>query len=203
MALTADILSNLLGLTLPLQDADIIYIVRPSDLEPKGKKVTWGDIKAAIAGGTVIQNFTTNLFAPQDGEDGQDGFAIPGPVGAAGVGIAGADGKTILPDAPEDPQDPFIVPGKDGAAGVAGGAGTPGAAGKDGFTILPDPPEDPADPQPLGFPALPDPVIGSYAPGGFEIPSGKYVDMAGMLQLIGTQQLVGKGNSVLRISGNV
>lgn len=200
MSLTAEILSNLLGVTLPLQDADVLYIVRPSDAEPRGKKVTFGDIKAAIAGGTVIQNFTTNLFSPLDGEDGVDGFSIPGtpgPSGADGIGIAGREGYTILPDAPEEPIDPLIIPGKDGAAG------TQGATGKDGTTILPDLPEEPELPFPLGFPPAPDPLIGSYAPGGFEIPSGKYVDMVGMLQLIGTQQLTGKGNSILRISGNV
>lgn len=141
MSLTADILSHLLGLTLPLQDADIIYIVRPSDVEPKGKKVTFGDIKAAIAGGTVIQNFTTNLFSPIDGEDGQDGFPLPGTVGAAGS--AGRDGATILPDAPEDPEVPLSLPG---ATGVSGTAGTPGAVGAAGATILPDPPEDPVEP---------------------------------------------------------
>lgn len=45
-----------------------------------------------------------------------------------------------------------------------------------------------------------DPFIGSFSPGSFTIPTGKYAVMSDTLQLTGSQQATGQGTSQLRVS---
>lgn len=93
-----------------------------------------------------------------------------GPMGF--MGPAGLDGS--------DGQD-SMIPGPQGLC-IQGPMGPPGLDGQDGNDVIQ-----------LGAPPVVDPFIGSYAPGSFDIPDGKYAVMSNFLQL--------KGNDVARLEG--
>lgn len=83
-------------------------------------------------------------------------------------------GGTTGPPGPQGSQGP---PGLDGQEGVEGLDGTPGPSG-------------------TGT----DPLQGFYAPGSFDVPTGKYALMSRHLILTGTQRVTLHGTGTLRIT---
>jgi hypothetical protein len=192
----------------PPADTDKFIISRADPSSPSGFSqflLTWAEIKAAI-GVAPSSSSSPVVFMVDDGEDGEDGFPIPGPQGVAGVGIPGAtgrDGAVMLPDDPADPEEPFMIPGRDGINGINGINGTNATT-----IFIAEEPDDPDEPLmipgpqgPAGAGAGSDPFIGSYAPGSFTIPDREYVVMGHELELTGTQEVTINGDGSLVIVG--
>lgn len=130
----------------PIEDTDRFLIGIPDALSPTGFSnyiMSWAEIKAAI-GVTPGASSPSAFVMPMDGDDGVDGFPLPGAAGAQGIpgiGITGPMGAVIMPDTPEDPEFPMMIPG---ARGTDGSNGT---IGRDGALIfISEPAEEPNEP---------------------------------------------------------
>lgn len=160
-----------------------------------------------------------------DGLPGEDShvpgpFGPQGPIGPIGIGLPGEEGlpgedsyiagpigprgpqgdRGYVGDSGEDGQDGMPVPGPQGFTGPQGIVGPMGPIGMDG-----EPGEyDFHIPGPIGAtgPAGSgqDPTLGSFAPGTFSIPTGKYAVMSKSLILTGSQRATIQGTGVLRIT---
>lgn len=132
------------------------------------------------------------------GEDGADGeWGPPGPPGPSGP----PGPALFMVDAGEDGEPGFPVPGPAGAPGTAG---TTGAQGPTGPAIFLVGEEDIGEASPaVGMSSdvihIPDPPQGSYAPGSFTIPDGKYGLAVKRLSLTGTQRATLQGTARLSI----
>lgn len=166
---------------------------------PEHIMVPGRDGKAGAAGRTVV-------IPGLDGRDGAEPFHIPGRDGKAGTaGGAGAAGKTVVIPGIDgrDAEPPMVIPGK---PGTAGGAGATGATGKS--VIIPgldgrDAPEPMVIPGTKGATGAAggglDPLIASYAPGTFVVPTGKFAQISRRLILTGAQRVTVQGTGALRI----
>jgi hypothetical protein len=162
------------------------------------------------AGGPSTGAAGSSMPLWMDGETGEDGAMGPpgvrgadGAAGAAGSpgavgrpGVDGLDGEDGMWGPPGQPgaQGASGSPGSTGPQGSAGPIGPPGLDGEDcgGPWIIPGPQG------PQG--TVTDPIIGSYSPGSFTIPTGKYADLVKRLILTGSQRLTVQGTGRLRIS---
>lgn len=118
-----------------------------------------------------------------DGADGEPGMPITGAQGIQGV--AG----TAMPGQDGTDGDSQMIPGPQGATGVAI-VSPPGNDGQDASNDFVQ----------LGSDPIVDPFIGSYAPGSFDIATGRYAVMSNLLQLTGTQTARVEGTGTLRIT---
>lgn len=127
------------------------------------------------------------VFLLDAGDDGD-----PGPPGVAGATGAGTPGAAVfmLEEALE---------GEQGIPGPPGTAGAPGPAGPALF-VLADADDGESGLAGVAVPTIPDPPQGSYAPGSFTVPTGKYALMAEQLALTGAQRVTIEGTGRLVIS---
>jgi hypothetical protein len=103
------------------------------------------------------------------GEDGEEGQLGP-------MGLTGPQGATGTAGATGPAEPAIYLVGEDGADGEVGAPGT-------GVT----------SPNDIG------PLFGLYAPGGFNVMTGRYAIMANHLILNGTQRVVVQGTGRLSI----
>ena len=155
-----------------------LYVLLPGDVVydcTSGGSGTAGSAGASVVG--------------MDGEDGADGMPVPGTPGPAGsAGAQGLPGASIVEVDGLDGEDGFHIPGDKGATGAPGipGFGMDGEDGSDGMQIPPAP--------------VTNPIIGTFTPGSFTIPTGQYVDQMRRLQLTGSQRLTAQGTGHLSIA---
>lgn len=142
-----------------------------------------------------------------DGRDAPEPIIIPGTKGLKGdPGAPGAPGvgagpppthEGVLAFGEQIVAEPLMLPGSRGAAGARGLMGMPG--------LDAPPPQEPMIIRgPAGAAAAggaaADPPQGSFAPGSFVVPTGKFAIMSGRLALTGAQRATLAGTSRLRIT---
>lgn len=147
----------------------------------------------------------TGLIGPQ-GNIGPPGIGEEGPQGedswiAGPIGPRGFQGdRGPIGDTGDNGEDALMIPGNQGPQGTLGATGPMGPIGFEGepgyfdeFVPGPQGPTGPAG-------AATDPVLGSYTPGSFTIPTGKYAVMSHHLILTGSQRVTLQGTATLRIT---
>ncbi len=102
----------------------------------------WPDTRTTLLNGSIpitTSNIASYVIPAIDGEEGPEGFAIPGPVGPTGAsGITGAQGPTgpaIFLEADLIEPDMFLVQGNQGIQGTQGIAGITGGQGPIGPAV--------------------------------------------------------------------
>lgn len=162
--------------------------------------------RPGTAGGAGATGKTGRDIRGLDGRDAPEPFVFPGRDGKAGVaGATGAAGKTVIIPGIDgrDPEPAMVIPGKAGVAGAAGGVGATGKTviipGLDGR----DAPEPMVIPGTKGAAGAAggglDPLIASYAPGTFVVPTNKFAILSRRLILTGAQRATVQGTGALRI----